>query len=251
MPPKANKEIAMQFGMSVPKNAVVIEPLDTGVHWLSYKAGEKARIREFIRQRHATKKFHLDGQHDQEDHGNWADGERNPERAALFDAEREIRANRKFETAVAIKDGKHVLWKAGDKSSVSFIKTEVEKLRDATFTHNHPNSMAFSKDDLHFAIQADLAEMRAVSLIANDDNFADVPIAYSITRPRDGWPSWHAAEPKLDEAHAKVRKIFERRVDSGALSIAEAESSHWAAVAALYAKAIGAKFRVIRVKKGR
>jgi hypothetical protein len=75
-----------------------------------------------------------------------------------------------YETAYAVgEDGQPIIRKDGNESSVGFTKAEMDQLRgrNAIFTHNHPNSSSFSPDDVAFAGNAQLREMRAFGKEAN------------------------------------------------------------------------------------
>lgn len=79
------------------------------------------------------------------------------------------------EHAVVIdNNGKVVLSKTGDRTSVDFSWDEVEKMKGAIVTHNHPNlgwgkddarskGLSFSYADLDLAITSEVKEMRAVT----------------------------------------------------------------------------------------
>ena len=50
-----------------------------------------------------------------------------------------------------------------DEGSVSLSREQWEKLKDGVFTHNHPNGLPFSKEDLNALANWELAEIRAVT----------------------------------------------------------------------------------------
>lgn len=81
---------------------------------------------------------------------------------SLPDIENRIRSQ-KFESAAIFKDGKQLLFKNGEQSSVSFTDAEVTLMRDAILTHNHPGSKSFSREDVSMFVRQEMAEVRAVS----------------------------------------------------------------------------------------
>lgn len=95
---------------------------------------------------------------------------------SIKDTENEIRMNKDFETAVVFsRSGKVLINKRGEKYSVEFTHDEVEKIKDAIVTHNHPRGWSypekslgrignsFSIEDINLAVKADAMEMRAVT----------------------------------------------------------------------------------------
>ena len=105
-------------------------------------------------------------------------------------AEEEIRVNKKFETGVVFdKNGKVLVDKRGEATSVRFTNDEITKMKDAVLTHNHPRGWrfgekelgrigsSFSREDILLAIHSDMAEVRAVT-----PNYT-----FSLKRPQKGW----------------------------------------------------------------
>lgn len=203
------------------------------------------------------KDYHLPGEHDQCDHsvtGECTSKETSPARQKLFDAEARIRGNKEFETAFAVKpDGEVVLDKRGDARSVTFTIEELETFTDTVFTHNHPSGNGLSASDLHLAAWANMAEIRAVGYIGGaTERRPDRPgvfMTYIMKRPEGGWPHPEDARTIASKFADVTRSRLQRRVDDDRLTGDEAEAAHWAVVNALYAKKIGAEFRVIRVKE--
>lgn len=190
------------------------------------------------------REYHLPGQHDQCDHsvtGECVEEEPAGERRELFRAERRIALDQHRETAVAFNEkGEMLLNKQGEKSSVFFHATEIAKVKNAVFTHNHPSGRGLSIEDLNFAEQADLREMRAVG-----DN-EHGKFTFIIKRPKDGWPNDMMF--KTSEWNKKLRARLVPLVEAGRISDRQAGNAHHFALMALVAKDIGAEHRVVRIR---
>lgn len=129
---------------------------------------------------------------------------------AIAVAEETIRNNR-YETAVAYDSkGNLLLNKKGGSRSVHFTGSEVENLKDAVFTHNHPSALgqigvraigtSFSHQDLAFAVNANLKEMRAVT----------PTYTFSVKRPKNGW----GVTPKqVRAAYDRAERAVKREMD--------------------------------------
>ena len=74
-------------------------------------------------------------------------------------------------------DSTLLLRKIGKQSVVKFTPTELLKMRNSHFTHNHPKHGFLSAADILFAHQHNLAEMRAVA----------GGVVYVLSRPSAGW----------------------------------------------------------------
>lgn len=130
----------------------------------------------------------------------------------VIKVEDNIRLNANFETAVAFnKDGKIVLDKRGQATSVSFTNEESKLVKDCVFTHNHPRGWAaeentlgrigssFSKEDVMFAVNSDMAEVRAVTPV----------YTFSMKRPSKGWSISTDRLSEVFEKHdSKLREEF-------------------------------------------
>lgn len=205
----------------------------------------------------ARKQYHLPGDHDQCDHsvtGECTAKEQSPARQKLFDAEARIRANKEFETAFVVKpDGEVVLDKKGEARQVTFTREELDTFKDTIFTHNHPSGNGLSDSDLHLAAWTDVAEIRAVSRVGGPTDRRPereaTYLTYIMKRPEGGWPHPEAAKEMLAHLNGVMRGKLQQRVDDMRMTTDEASATHWAAVSALYAKKIGAEFRVVRVKE--
>lgn len=79
----------------------------------------------------------------------------------LYQQERILVGN-KYEKAVLYdKEGNIIFQKKGDKSHVSFTKTEIKKMRGGVLTHNHPNNSPLSPADINMLRISKLSEIRA------------------------------------------------------------------------------------------
>lgn len=126
---------------------------------------------------------------------------------AIAVAEATIRQN-KYETAVAYDSkGNLLLNKKGDSRVVRFTNSEIAKLKDSVFTHNHPSALgakgimaigtSFSHQDLTFAVGTNLKEIRAVT----------PTYTFSIKRPENGWGvSPKQVKTAYDRAERAVRR---------------------------------------------
>jgi lambda family phage portal protein len=75
--------------------------------------------------------------------------------------------NQNFESALIVDgNGEVIIQKDGDKDSVTFSDDQMRNILGAqrtTLTHNHPSNSAFSKEDMKFASNTGLFEIRAVT----------------------------------------------------------------------------------------
>jgi hypothetical protein len=86
-------------------------------------------------------------------------------------------------------NGNEIGRRIGRRSDVTFTATEAASMKDAIFTHNHPDGWnfpasdprragnSFSDDDFDLAVRADVIELRAVT----------PTLRFSLRRPADGW----------------------------------------------------------------
>lgn len=142
-----------------------------------------------------------------------------------------------IEHAVIIdKNGRVLLHKTGDRTSVGFSGEEVEKMEGAIVTHNHPNlgwgkddarskGLSFSLADMQLAVIGEVKEMRAVSS----------GYRHSLKPPSDGWTrniGWENTLNKLSDSHKKhsdkVYWEFVGQITTGKMrrDVGEAEFHH-------------------------
>jgi len=101
-------------------------------------------------------------------------------RRDIRDREREIAAERvEWATAWDPVSGERVLNRTDNlPDQVSFEPRELNLMRHAIVTHNHPRSTSFSPADVGLAIKYDIRELR----------IASKEFRYTLLRPEDGWP---------------------------------------------------------------
>lgn len=85
------------------------------------------------------------------------------ERNAIIKSEHlaKTEGNTKEVAWVLDSEGNEILRKVGKSDRVSFDWQDTAKMRGAILNHNHPNSSAFSIDDLKFSAQVGLSQIRA------------------------------------------------------------------------------------------
>ena len=168
---------------------------------------------------------HLAGQHDQVTHGHGGGGreqtikkvEDEMSRMSYTDNERAV---------IVARDGGVILDKHGGENEVEFSAQEVDKMRGATLTHNHPNGSSFSETDIDFAGVADLSEVRVVG-VGNK-------YTYSMTRTSTNkpWPSKNDVRESYRDAEGPHYNRIMTSFFAGGISKedARAELSHsiWA-----------------------
>ena len=145
---------------------------------------------------------------------------------SIADRERAISGNA-TETMIAFdpKTGKEVFRKAGEASSVNIEDGELEAIRGAVLTHNHPDyvykggvyvSGSFTGSDFETAARVGAAELRVVTSTHR-----------YIARPKAGRKFPHELnvwQTYADE-HKRVYKAVMRRVKAGRMTMQEASSS--------------------------
>ena len=183
-----------------------------------------------------SKRFHLEGQHDQLDHGNWAKGgddgrpegyfsgwnEKDREIVALGDKlaklhdephlvnkighklpERDVEnllaSRKKTEGAALIKDGKLLHFFNGSEGSIRV--PDGLNIEGMTLIHNHPIGGSLSKQDLIAASHDRLSEIRAVG------KFDDATYSYSV-KPDTAWPPKQAIEQAYQESYDLLLNAF-------------------------------------------
>ncbi len=107
---------------------------------------------------------------------------------------------------------------------VNFDAQQRALLKDKVMTHNHPSSNSFSRADLGFAIQHDLAEIRVASRLFD----------YRMTRPAGGWPDLGAVSAASYDTEAELVTAWQKK--NGTFSLPAGEElrdiwhRHWARV---------------------
>lgn len=150
---------------------------------------------------------------------------------AIAVAEGTIRSN-KYETAVAYDNkGNLLLNKKGGSRSVRFTDSEIAKLKDSVFTHNHPSALgktgvraigtSFSHQDLTFAVGANLKEIRAVT----------PTYTFSVKRPKNGWG---VSPQRVKAAYSRAEKEVRMEMDKYLNKVGRTKTSYDRANASYY-----------------
>lgn len=154
----------------------------------------------------------------------WGPGRSRALDDSIRTAERRIRNEAIEEAHVVAADGSVLLAKGGTKSQVAFTTAEVQLMKNATLTHNHPaGSWGFSDADVNIAIAADMAEMRSVT--------RDRQVS-SLLRPPGGWGvSPTEAVRVFNETSRQIASAIGPLVQAGRITVAEAQQRHFRDVA--------------------
>jgi hypothetical protein len=116
------------------------------------------------------------------------------------------------------KKGKEVLVKDGSRNQVSFTASERAMMKDNILTHNHPTTGgSFSWDDIWFAAQEDMAEIRAVGQ----------KYVHRMIRPEAGWPEVRVIRDAYQVADNEVYRMFIPKVNAGIMTTTEAGEKHF------------------------
>ncbi len=113
-----------------------------------------------------------------------------PARLAAVNFENSIRAN-SFETGAFFSaSGLLITRKMGTANQVHFDQHELLGTKGSLFSHNHPDGLSFSRQDVEQAVDIDLIELRVVA-----------PHCRYILQPNGNWPTWLSIESAL-QRHA-------------------------------------------------
>lgn len=83
-------------------------------------------------------------------------------------------------------DGTLITQKAGTVNQVRFDQHELVGTARSLFTHNHPDGLPFSRQDVEFAVDVDLTELRAVTAYCR-----------FVLRPEGAWPTFSTIEQAI------------------------------------------------------
>lgn len=136
--------------------------------------------------------------------------------------EDEIRQNRWDEIAVVLDQttGEEIWRKQGSEAAIVFSMQELTTMQDCVLTHNHPvgwryaasdprrAGASFSEADVELAIEADVAEVRAVTPL----------LRFSLKRPNVGWPGSPELLADHDAIEKRVLSTLLREVGEGSLT---------------------------------
>ncbi len=113
-------------------------------------------------------------------------------------------------------DGKVLLNKTGDRNSGSFTADEVRTMKDATLTHNHPVGTSLSREDVMLAIQANMAEMRAVTQ----------DYVFELPRPSTGWPNAVEVDQEFKTWDSLIKADWRAAIQDGQMTVEWANANH-------------------------
>jgi hypothetical protein len=138
--------------------------------------------------------------------------------AAARDFESSVKDSDVENAAVFTADGHKILEKAGTSDTIYFEKGEIQAMRDAYVTHNHPPGGSFSTSDVEMAIKGDVAEIRAV----------DQKYRYILTRGKEGWPDNHQViTAEFRDELGYVKEDLYDRAERGEIPYEDALPAAW------------------------
>lgn len=152
-----------------------------------------------------------------------------PARAAAVAFENVVRLEAIEHGAAFAADGSLILRKAGQPDRLGYTDAELERMRGAVFTHNHPNGVTVSVADLSLAARLALTELRAVG-----------PQFRHIMAPQADWPSGAELARAVSQARREAQQVVQTLIFERGLSArhADAEMTHQVMVA------VARKFRL-------
>ena len=154
---------------------------------------------------------------------------------SLDKVERQI-ARRKTEKAVVLDyQGKVIAEKTSrSQDEVVFDVEQVKSFRGKIFTHNHPVVSAFSPEDIEFAMEFGLAQLRLV----------DRKYKYVLIPGPEGWSlsTWESVERILGQVKKEVGTILTEKIVSGKMSEDQFDEAFWHEVWDRIAKQTGLKY---------
>lgn len=130
--------------------------------------------------------------------------------------------DQKFETCgVFNENGDFIFSKDGEEDYIGdFTYDEIDKFEGAISTHNHPRNHSFSKEDVHLACQLRVREERVITSKGK---------VFSLKRTNGEKlyiGMWLKIEPLFKKYNRVVENIFYKSIDSGEMSIKEANINH-------------------------
>ena len=131
--------------------------------------------------------------------------------------------------------GNVIFEKEGDKNSIYFTQEESNIIKGHIFTHNHPSSSSFSKEDITTACNLILPEIRAVG----------AKYRHSMKPPDSGWSQQvfkQVIEPEYERASNEVYWEFTKAIKDGTMTIEMANLNHQHEVWLRVAKKVQLKY---------
>ena len=149
-----------------------------------------------------------------------------PARRAAVEIEKRIRGDSLETGAFIDKSGAVILQRQGEPDHVGFYPAELEQMKGATFTHNHPGNSTFSAEDVSLAAATGLHELRAVG----------PTLRYTMVA-ENGWPDHATMKAAMKESMAIAQKRVDSMTGRGELENehrqSEAEHQVWVAFSAV------------------
>ncbi len=162
-------------------------------------------------------------------------GEKEPLEVALERVEKQI-ARRKTEKAVLLDtDGRIILESSQRAAGEVSFEVPDEGLFGKTLTHNHPNSVSFSKEDIEIAATHQLAEIRTVGR----------RYRHSMRPPDSGWSKvfWQeVVQPVYERIAGILERFFSARKKRGMITEEEFDLELYHQIWVEVAKRTGLKY---------
>jgi len=141
----------------------------------------------------------------------------------IFDYENMIR-DQIFESCGAFDiNGNFILHKNGEKDRINFTLEEMTKLKGVIFTHNHPSGGSFSKEDVKFACRVKIKELRVITSRLK----GKIYILRMKDRSNMSPEIWNKIESSFNENNIKLRNEFINKIQSGDITINEANAKYY------------------------
>jgi len=153
--------------------------------------------------------------------------------------------DRSYETALIVgSDGATVFKKRGQRSSVGFTRSELDRMADTHLVHNHPSGTSLSPADLNVAMHTNANSIVAVGR----DRLTGKVNAYSFNRPSGGWPIREIVSRVMAAANREVEAHLGSAVSHGKITPEQASLSHWNEVWTRCQKQVDLGYKVVELK---
>lgn len=151
----------------------------------------------------------------------------------------------KFETSVALDaDGREILSKDGESSSVNFTPEEIKKLKNARLLiHNHPHNRTFSPTDLMFGFKNGIKEMHVITSKALYSYKFDYLKIYSQRTTLENMEDWMSYTGRL-----KYMELWEK-IGLGKIDKESADDEFCDSQLQSFMELYGGKYEVTKTKK--
>ena len=136
--------------------------------------------------------------------------------AAIKKVEDKIRQQNYESAAIIDSNGKQLLFKDGESSSVHFTGEECRMMRGMTVTHNHPSSSHFSNEDVSVFVYTGMQEMRAAGKNG---------VTHILRRTKGNTMGDSATEKETEFSEKFVKQFTEQKADAKAKAYKYIEES--------------------------